>query len=151
MTYEKVLERINTKRGAFRSCVWERPLRTRKAAGDVIVTKRTYGSGLRFGVCYDNMTSTKKGREDGTLPAENAGLKGREWIIPNLTLRSLRTGNTLVRMSLAQTSAFQTEYFINGRKATKAEVEPLVLKSEVSSHEMPEVFDLNTDSIIAII
>ena len=33
----------------------------------------------------------------------------------------------------------------------KAEIEPLVLKSEVASHEMPNVFDLNTDSILAII
>lgn len=150
MTYEKVMNRIKEKRGAYRAVVWERPLKTRKNVKDV-VTKRTYGTGLRFGVCYDNMASTQKAREDGTLPAENQGLKGREWIVPNLTLRSLKTGNTLVRLSLAQSSTFNTEYFLNGVKVAKAEIEPLVLKSEVASHEMPNVFDLNTDHIIAIV
>lgn len=150
MTYEQTMNRINAKRGAFRAVCWERPLKTRKNVRDIVV-KRTYGTGLRFGVCYDNMASTQKAREDGTLPAENQGLRGREWIIPNLTLRSLRTGNTLVRLSLAQNSTFNTEYFLNGRKVEKAEIEPLVLKSEVASHEMPNVFDLATDHIIAIV
>lgn len=150
MTYENVMGRISDKRGAFRSILWERPLKTRKNVKDVIV-KRTYGTSLRFGVCYDNMASTQKGREDGTLPSENQGLKGRVWLVPNLTMRSLKTGNTLVRLSLAQNSTFRTEYFKNGVKVEKAEIEPLVLKSEVASHEMPNVFDLNTDSILAII
>lgn len=150
MTYEQTMNRINAKRGAFRAVVWERPLKTRKNVKDIVV-KRTYGTGLRFGVCYDNMASTQKAREDGTLPAENQGLRGREWIVPNLTLRSLKTGNTLVRLSLAQSSTFNTEYFLNGVKVAKADIEPLVLKSEVASHEMPNVFDLNTDHIIAIV
>ena len=150
MTYEKVVNRIKEKRGAYRAVVWERPLKTRKDVRDVVV-KRTYGTGLRFGVCYDNMASTQKGREDGTLPSENQGLRGREWIIPNLTLRSLKTGNTLVRLSLAQNSTFRTEYFKNGVKVEKAEIEPLVLKSEVASHEMPNVFDLCVDNILCIV
>lgn len=150
MTYENVMGRISDKRGAFRSILWERPLKTRKNVKDVIV-KRTYGTALRFGVCYDNMASTQKGREDGTLPSENQGLRGREWIIPNLTLRSLKTGNTLVRLSLAQNSTFNTEYFKNGVKVEKAEIEPLVLKSEIKSHEMPQCFDISTDYIIAIV
>lgn len=150
MTYENVMGRISDKRGAFRSILWERPLKTRKNVKDVIV-KRTYGTALRFGVCYDNMASTQKGREDGTLPSENQGLRGREWIIPNLTLRSLKTGNTLVRLSLARNSTFRTEYFKNGVKVEKAEIEPLVLKSEVTSHEMPNVFDLCVDNILCIV
>lgn len=150
MTYENVMGRISDKRGAFRSILWERPLKTRKNVKDVIV-KRTYGTALRFGVCYDNMASTQKGREDGTLPSENQGLRGREWIIPNLTLRSLKTGNTLVRLSLARNSTFRTEYFKNGVKVEKAEIEPLVLKSEIKSHEMPQCFDISTDYIIAIV
>lgn len=150
MTYEKVVNRIKEKRGAYRAVVWERPLKTRKDVRDVVV-KRTYGTGLRFGVCYDNMASTQKGRSDGTLPPENQGLRGREWLIPQLTLRSLKTGNTLVRLSLAQSSTFNTEYFLNGRKVEKAEIEPLVLKSEIKSHEMPQCFDISTDYIIAIV
>jgi len=150
MTYEQTMNRINAKRGAFRAVCWERPLKTRKNVKDIVV-KRTYGTGLRFGVCYDNMASTQKAREDGTLPTENQGLRGLAWIVPNLTLRSLKTGDTLVRVSLAQNSAFNTEYFLNGRKVTKEEIEPLVLRSELGRHEMPEVFNLKTENIIAIV
>lgn len=150
MTYEQTMDRIKAKRGAYRAVLWERPLKTRKNVKDVIV-KRTYGTALRFGVCYDNMASTQKGREDGTLPSENQGLRGLAWIIPNLTLRSLKTGDTLVRVSLARNSTFNTEYFLNGRKVTKEEIEPLVLRSELGRHEMPEVFNLKTENILAII
>lgn len=150
MTYEQTMDRIKAKRGAYRAVLWERPLKTRKNVKDVIV-KRTYGTALRFGVCYDNMASTQKGREDGTLPAENQGLRGLTWIVPNLTLRSLKTGDTLVRVSLARNSTFSTEYFLNGRKVTKEEIEPLVLRSELGRHEMPEVFNLKTENILAII
>lgn len=150
MTYEQTMDRIKAKRGAYRAVLWERPLKTRKNVKDVIV-KRTYGTALRFGVCYDNMASTQKGREDGTLPAENQGLRGLAWIVPNLTLRSLKTGDTLVRVSLARNSTFNTEYFLNGRKVTKEEIEPLVLRSELGRHEMPEVFNLKTENILAII
>lgn len=150
MTYEQTMDRIKAKRGAYRAVLWERPLKTRKNVKDVIV-KRTYGTALRFGVCYDNMASTQKGREDGTLPAKNQGLRGLIWIVPNLTLRSLKTGDTLVRVSLARNSTFSTEYFLNGRKVTKEEIEPLVLRSELGRHEMPEVFNLKTENILAII
>lgn len=150
MTYEQTMDRIKAKRGAYRAVLWERPLKTRKNVKDVIV-KRTYGTALRFGVCYDNMASTQKGREDGTLPSENQGLRGLAWIVPNLTLRSLKTGDTLVRVSLARNSTFNTEYFLNGRKVTKEEIEPLVLRSELGRHEMPEVFNLKTENILAII
>lgn len=151
MRYESVERKACESRGSFHSMLWERNLKTKKSAGDAIVTKRTYGYALRFGVAYDNLASTKQGRADGTLPAQNAGLIGREWIIPNLTLRSLKTGKTLVRVSLAKSSKFVTEYYLNGRKVDKAKIEPLVLKSEIASHEMPEVFDLATDNILAII
>lgn len=150
MTYKQTMDRINAKRGAFRSVLWERNLKTRKNVNDVII-KRTYGTALRFGVEYDKMASTKKGRKDGTLPAENQGLRGRVWLVPNLSMRSLKTGNTLVRLSLAQNSTFRTEYFKNGVKVEKSEIEPLVLKSEVASHEMPNVFDLNVENILCII
>lgn len=150
MTYENVMGRISDKRGAFRSILWERPLKTRKNVKDVIV-KRTYGTALRFGVAYDNLASTKQGRADGTLPAQNAGLIGREWIVPNLTLRSLKTGKTMLRVSLAKSSKFVTEYYLNGRKVDKAKIEPLVLKSEIRSHDMPEVFDVCTDDILSIV
>ena len=105
-----------TPKGAFKSMVWERQLKTKKQYADNIVTKRTTGSALRFGVAYDNMKAVKEGRENGTKPAENAGLIGRHWLIKDLISQSDRTGKTLLRVSLANNSKMETEYFLNGRK-----------------------------------
>jgi len=151
MEYSKVIERVNAKRGSFRSMVWERSLKTRKAYNGNMIVKRTYGSALRMGVNYDNMKSVQEYRKNGVLPSENQGLVGRKWLIPNLTLQSEKTGKTLLRVSMAQNSSFNTEYYLNGKKVEKETIEQMVLASEVKSHDMPTVFDVKTDNIIAII
>lgn len=151
MEYKKVIDRAKSKKGSFASIVWERPLKTRKAYNGNTIVKRTYGSGLRMGVNYDNMKAVQEYRKDGVLPSENQGLISREWIEPNLTLRSLKTGKTLLRVSMASNSSFRTEYFLNGKPTTKETIEQMVLASEVKSHDMPTVFDVGTDNIIAII
>lgn len=152
MKVKMVLDKIDaTQHGAMRSMVWERPLKTKKSAGNNYVVKRTHASGIRFGISYDNMASTKEGRENGTKPIANAGLIGRTWIRPNVLLKSEKSGNTLVRCSMGKSSTFDTEYFLNGRKVDKEVIAPFVLKSEITSHgERPEVMDVNTDYIIAI-
>ena len=139
-----------TPKGAFKSMVWERQLKTKKQYADNIVTKRTTGSALRFGVAYDNMKAVKEGRENGTKPAENAGLIGRHWLVENLISQSDRTGKTLLRVSLANNSKMETEYFLNGRKVNKEDIEPMCYASETKAHEHTEVFDIATDSIISI-
>ena len=152
MEFNKVKVKVTASpKGSYHAMVWERPLKTRASAKDHYIVKRTYGSGLRFGVDYDRMTSVQKKRDDGELPTANQGLIGREWIVPNLYSRSQRTGKTLLRVSLAQSSAMHTEYFLDGRPTTKEEVASMCLASETAQrHNEMDVFDINTDSIISI-
>lgn len=152
MEFSKVKSKINGfQKGSFHAVVWERPLKVKKAFGGNVVVKRTFGSGLRFGVKYDNMAAVQKKREDGTLPAENAGLIGRKWLVPDLFLESEKTGKTLVRVSLSESSKMNTQYFLNGRPVEKEEVAPMLYASDLKPHNMAvDCFDVSTDAIIAI-
>lgn len=151
MTFHKltgILDR--TPKGAFKSMVWERQLRTKKQYADNIITKRTTASGIRFGCNYSNLKAVKEGRANGTKPAEPQPLLGKHWLIPNLVLQSDRNGRTLLRVNLANNSKMETEYFLNGRKVSKEDIAPMCYASETKSHEHTEVFDVATDSIISI-
>lgn len=150
MEFNKLMNHLSSKQnGSFRSLTWERELKTRKGVNACVV-KRTSASAVRFGVTYDNMGVVQKGREDGALPAQNAGLRGMEWSIPNLVLKSVKTGKTYVRVSCAQNSKFNTEYFLNGRKVEKSEIEPLCLKSEFSNHERLTVFNVGIENVLSV-
>ena len=151
MEFYKLHRILNrTPKGAFKSMVWERQLKTKKQYADSIITKRTTGSALRFGVAYNNMKAVKEGRENGTKPAEPQPLIGRHWVIENLISQSDRTGKTLLRVSLANNSKMETEYFLNGRKVNKEDIASMCYASETKAHEHTEVFDIATDSIISI-
>lgn len=147
MEIKKVMEKVNqSPKGAFASVSWARPIKTKKEFNQHTIVKHSYGTALRFGVCYDNMASTKEGRENGTKPAENAGLIGRKWIIPNVLLSTEKTGKTLLRVSLANNSKFNTYYTIDGKTVDKSKIIDMVYKSELSSHST-NVFDINIDYI----
>lgn len=149
MEYEKILEKINGKKGQFCSISWSRPMKTKKEFTNYKVVKHTYGTALRLGVNYDNMASTIKGREDGTKPAVNVGLIGRSWVLPNVMMRSDKSGKYLLRVSMAQNSKFNTKFTIDGREVDRSEVEKMVYKNEIGSHET-NVFDVNIDNIESI-
>lgn len=152
MEFNKVFEKVNkSPRGSFHAMVWERPLKMKKGVEGHYIVKRSFGSSLRFGVEYDNMKAVKEGREKGDLPAENAGLIGRSWIVPNLFMESHKSGAKLLRVSMASGSKFATEYFDNGKKVAKEDIAQYVLKSEIAPHSpVNAVFDINVNSIIAI-
>lgn len=152
MEYTKVYRKVTeSPKGSYHAMSWVRPLKVRAAYKDSVnISKMTIAHSLRFGVNYDNMASTKEARENGTKPAVNAGLVGRSWIVPNLMLKTDKTGKTLLRVSLAKTSKFDTKYYLNGKEVDKKAIEPYVLASEIKPHEPQNVFDISTDSIIMI-
>ena len=151
MEFYKLHRILNrTPKGAFKSMVWERQLKTKKQYADNIVTKRTTACSVRFGCSYDNLKAVKEKRENGELPPVNVGLAGKHWLIPNLVLQSDKSGRTLLRVNLANNSKMETEYFLNGRKVNKEDIAPMCYASETKAHEHTEVFDIATDSIISI-
>lgn len=146
MKYEEIKK---VQAGTFHTISWQRPMKTRAAYKNANLVKRSTGNSLRIGCNYDNLASTKEGRADGSKPSENAGLSGKEWVKPNVLLRSLKTGKELLRVSLASNSKFKTEYLLDGQPVSKEQIEHMVLKSELGGHTQ-NVFDIALDSITEI-
>lgn len=147
MKLEKIMARIKKgQNGSFRSMVMERPLKTKKAYADEVLTKRTE-TVVRLGVDYDNIKNVKMKRENGELPEKNAGLQWGEWesfpyIVKHKDKKYLRCatskGNTPI-----------TTYYRNGKKVSFEEIENMLLASEKTSKEK-DVFSVDIENIIAL-
>lgn len=135
--------------GTNRRVTWERVLKTRKGVNHV-VTKRTTAV-VRAGINYDSRAVVIEGREDGSLPAENAGLPWGEWVEFPIHIR--HKGADYIRLYPASLRDMPcvVEYAIDGVPATRNEVEPLCLASEFRKDgEEPLCFTVKAENIIHI-
>lgn len=148
MEQADILEKIQSlKSGEFVRLQWRRPLATLKAHKGEFIEKATSGV-FRVGVDYDATRAVQEGRADGTLPAENQGLNGKEWVQFPRILRSLKTGNLLLRVSTVPNQTPTSTYFLNGKEVVKEAVQSLCLASAFPDRDRPLVsFDLDVDKL----
>lgn len=138
-----------TKKGTIRTLTYSRPMKTRKGVEDIITKTTTMQ--VRFGVRYDNMASTKEGRANGTLPAENAGLApSLRWVDDNFIVNT-KNGNMLLRVAFANGNKTVTKYYKNGVEVEKTAIMPLCLASETASKTAPSVMSIGVEKIISVI
>ena len=78
MKKSDILTAIEGKKGACLWVEWTRPVALRAAYKGMPLTKSTRML-CRLAVDYDKKEETIRGRENGSLPAVNAGLKGFIW------------------------------------------------------------------------
>jgi hypothetical protein len=116
-------------KGTFCSIKMQRPMKMRKGRAEIVKISQFT---VRVGVSYDSQIGVKERRENGELPEENAGLIGREWIIPNYILRSLKSGKMMIRVTPVHNDACKrlVEYIRNGKSISKGEAEIDCLASE---------------------
>jgi hypothetical protein len=103
------------------------------------------------GVAYDNIGVVKEGRQDGTLPAENAGLNGVEWVDYPYCLRN-KAGEIQYRFTLTGTKVLETRYEdAEGNAISKETAQEDCYSSEFNfSGEPPVVMNLKQDNIVAL-
>ena len=123
----------DTRKGCNIIVEWTRPCETRKGISAVI-TKSVRMVG-RMGIEYDNQNEVQEKREEGTLPAVNAGLPWGQWseypwLIENKGKFYLRLYNG----TSAITSPKAT-FFIDGVETTKGAIIPYLLASELREKE----------------
>lgn len=108
---------------------------------------------IRGGIEYDNQGVVKEGREDGTLPEENAGLPWGQWA--EYPFHIEHKGSDYARFYTASGISFEpkVEYYLNGELTTKAAIEPLCLASEFrkSDEPAPLAMTIKADNVRAII
>lgn len=148
MLYSQIKRRLeNNQKGTFTAMVWERPMKTKKAYSNEVVTKRSEGV-VRLGINYDNIKDVKEKRANGELPAENQGLQWGQWelypyIITNKEKKYLR-------VATSKNNKIKTRYFINGKEASYDEIENMLLASEKRSTDELDVFTVDINNIIAL-
>jgi len=134
MLLQQVKEAIKvTPKGCNIILEWTRPCKTRKGVTDSI-TKHVRMVG-RMGIEYDNINDVQEKREEGTLPAINAGLPWGQWMeYPYLIEHK---GNVYLRLYFG-TSVLnfpKTTFFRNGLEVAKGEIAPLLLASELAEKD----------------
>lgn len=145
---ESKLETFLSKRGQFCGVTWLRDVKTRVAFKSLTVQKVVSARNIRAGVTYDNMASVQDKRESGELPAVNQGLPWGEWeIFPHVIKHK---GNRYLRFALCDSSQFETTFLVNGEAKTRAEVEPMLLASELSDDTRPDVITVKESSILVL-
>jgi len=159
MTDQEIKQAIATcPKGANVYVAWERPVKLRKAFKGLPLFKRTTML-LRLGVEYDHMDEVEQGRADGSLPAENAGQLGKEWVQYPTLKRSLKSGKLLLSVKLAKVfgkavKAAETTYIVREAgietEVKKADYEHMMLASEFNSGEMPPTFDLTVENVLRV-
>ena len=139
---------ILSRRGQFVTVKTQRPVKMRKGMESVDKTSEFQ---CRVGVAYDNMQAVKEGREDGTLPEENAGLPWGEWVsFPHVIGHK---GELYIRCSLGNTAFRRAAVFTlaDGTIIDKAEVQPMALASEFKESDDDKlVFNIKLSSILEV-
>lgn len=135
--------------GRFVSITSKRTLKTYKNITRDLKKESTYQ--VRLGVQYDNIKNVKQKREDGSLPTENQGLSGKEWVEYPTILRSTKTGELYLRCSTIPNQPVKTKYYDGDKEISKDDVKPLCLALEFPKNKpLVDVFDIKLSDILEI-
>lgn len=78
MNGDEFIALVKNKKGQFLPLKWKRKVPTSSKYKDIVLEKETSAI-IRTGITYDNISNVKEKRENGELPAENAGLPWGAW------------------------------------------------------------------------
>lgn len=122
-----------------------RPLKVRKGVSEILKESEFQ---CRIGVNYDNISAVQEKRENGKLPAQNAGLPWGTWKVFPYVIE--HKNEEYVRCSKVNTEFFKTPiYTQNGKEIVVDDVKKLALASEFYSSES-DVFNIRVSSIVDI-
>lgn len=110
------------------------------------VTKVTKVANIQFGVNYENKVNAERKRQGQSADFVAGGLHGCEWVSFPCIIRSLKDGKMQMRVTCTANTKFNTEYFVDGRKATSEEIE--VINKYTPKRDSIEVFNITIEKIV---
>jgi len=149
MNIDDILNGLNGA-GQFVPVSWESDVAVAAPHKGHTVRKAVSGV-FRSGITYDNMGDVIEGREDGTLPAENAGLPWGEWIV--FPYHVGHKGADYVRLYPAKGAKVTATYTVDGRPATREEVLGMMTPSaraKAENGETPLCFTLKAANVVSV-
>ena len=140
------LELILSRKGQVVTFVTERPMKTRK--GMEAITKRSEFQ-ARVGVNYDNIQAVKDKRQNGELPAENAGLPWGQWHTFPYVISHKE--DFYVRCTVLRNDFHRAATYVqNGVEISKEQAQAQCLASEFSDKGDNEVFTIKLSSVRSV-
>jgi hypothetical protein len=135
-------------RGQFAAIRTRRPVKVKKGGPTFVKESRMV---VRLGVDYDHQKTVVEKREDGTLPAVNQGLIGREWLIFPYLMRSEKSGKMLLRVTPVRTAtSHRATFWLGDREVTRDEVKEWAYAAEFAERDTPDAFDITVDNIVGV-
>ena len=149
----EIASRLSSLKGQFVGLSWKRDLKTYK--GSTALVTKSVRAVLQVGADYDNRAVVEAARESGELPAENAGLKGKEWVQFPTILRSVKTGKLYVRTypvtdKAGKPRSCKSIYRINGVRVGKADAKEICLAGEFSNGSPLACYDIGIDNLTSV-
>jgi hypothetical protein len=140
----------STPKGANIIVEWERPCTTFKGVSCVI-TKRVKMIG-RIGIEYDNQKKVIEARQEGSLPVENQGLRGMEWVEYPWLIRSIKSRKLYLRLYKGTSDKIKpsVSFFKDGIEVPKETIQHYLTAKELQSTENSNCFTCSVDSIISL-
>jgi hypothetical protein len=156
MKIQDIIQTIDTHKGQNLNAIFGKSLKVKKGVVDNV--EKITSLVIRGGIEYDNTKAVQEGRENGTLPSENAGLPWGEWVQYPVHIAHKETD--YCRFYPASGADIFTgkefvpkvEYYLNGEQVDKSVVEPLCLASEFrKSDDKPLCYTIKADNVKAIL
>jgi hypothetical protein len=136
-------------KGTIATLKTEKSCKTRKTAGDISVTKVSTFQ-CRIGVNYDNVAAVKEKRENGELPAENAGLPWGRFVDGLFPYVIEHNGTFYFRCTTVNNNYIpEVHYFKNAVEISKDEAKLLCLASEFYDKE-GDCFNVKVNNILEV-
>lgn len=130
--------------GANYRLEWKREMKVRK--GVIAHCVKVVSALVRIGVNYDAMASVQAKREDGTLPAVNAGLPWGEWLLFPRVIG--HKGKLYLRFSRPSfNAAIAAAFYCDGVNVSKESLRELCLASEFNEREETDCFTLKLETL----
>lgn len=140
------LSALMSRKGQIVTVETERAMKVRK--GQAAIQKSSEFQ-CRVGVNYDNIKAVQAKREDGSLPAENAGLPWGEWVDFPYVIH--HKGEYYVRCTVLRNGFRRTPKFTQlGLEITKEAAEMACLASEFRDGDDNDVFNIKLSSIRSV-
>ena len=145
MKTNQILSTVLARKGAIATFITQRPLKVRKGEQPIIKTSEFQA---RIGVNYDNIAAVQEKRENGELPAQNAGLPWGQWVVPNYIISH---NDALYVRCTTVNNDFNvcTVYTRDGVLINASEAKRAALASEFSSSDS-EVFNIKLNSVVEV-
>lgn len=147
MDAKDILAIVLSKKGQITTLTTEREVKVKKGQPTIFKSSKFQ---VRIGCNYENLATTKQGRENGNLPETNAGLPWGEWDQFPYTIT--HKGKTYLRVTAFNGNVYPVEYHDgNGNMIGKSEMQKIALASEFSKGDtVPTVFNIPLDTITSI-